>query len=125
MSSIPSEVHLPDLVSLCHFPWQTNPHFDQASEQTTDWILSYNIFDEEGKKRFVGTNGALLGAHTYTYANLEALRTCSDFLNLLFTLDEISDAQEPEGVLETRNCFANALNGIYDDSNVVSRFTKE
>lgn len=120
-----TKIILPDLLSLCKFSWKSNPHFVQAKEQSTDWILSYNIFDEAGRRRFTRTNGALLGAHTYTYANLEELRTCSDFLNLLFTLDEISDDQDMAGVRTTRNAFVNALNGIYDDSSVVSRFTKE
>lgn len=123
--STPSTIRLPDLLSLCRFSWKSNPHFVQAEEQSTEWVLSYGIFDEKGRSRFTRTNGALLGAHTYTYANLEALRTCSDFLNVLFTLDEISDAQDVAGVHATRDAFVNALNGIYDESSVVSRFTKE
>ena len=120
-----TQIKLPDLRTLCPFTWATNPHFVQANEQSTDWVLSYGIFDDEGRARFACTNGALLGAHTYTYADLDKLRTCSDFLNLLFTLDEISDGQDVAGVRATRDAFVNALNGIYDDGSVVSRFTKE
>ncbi|KAI5122525.1 hypothetical protein M0805_005252 [Coniferiporia weirii] len=120
-----STLVLPDLLSVCPFPWKSNEHFSQANSESTDWVLSYGIFANTKRAHFITTNGALLGAHTYTYTNAEVLRTCSDFLNLLFTLDEISDDQDVKGVRETRDAFVNAMNGKYDESSVVSRFTRD
>ncbi|THH10878.1 hypothetical protein EW145_g1031 [Phellinidium pouzarii] len=120
-----TELLIPDLLSLCPFPWSSNPHHSRANKESTEWVLSHGIFANSKRARIISSNGALLGAHTYTYANADVLRTCSDFLNLLFTLDEISDDQDINGVRRTRDAFVNALNGKYDDNSVVSRFTKD
>ena len=110
---------------MCSYSWKANQYFNQVEKQSTDWMLSYGAFDERVRERLVSTNAGLLAVYVYTYADYDALRTCSDFFNLLFMLDEVSDDQDVTGVRETRDAFVNALNGTYDEESVVSRSTRE
>lgn len=122
---IPSQIKLPDLLSLYPYTWKTNPLLDQVEKQSTDWVLSYGGFDDEVRKGIIRARAPLLGGHVYTNAGLDALRTCCDFLNLTFTIDEITDVQDVVGARATRDAIVNALNGIYDESSTVSKLTRE
>lgn len=58
---------------------------------------------------FILGSNELLASHTYPQANYDTFRTCCDFINLLFVIDEISDDQSGEGAKLTGKVFLNAI----------------
>lgn len=121
---------LPDLHSMC--PWRAslNPHHAEVAAASSAWALSYDIFkhipNEKKHDFFLKRGGELLCAYAYPYAAPEMLRTACDFLNLLFTIDEVSDEQDGAGAQTTAESVVRALSDeSYDDDSVLCKMTKE
>ncbi len=127
----PSNIYtLPDLHSMC--PWRAslNPHHAAAAAASSAWVLSYDIFqlisDEKKHDFFIKRGSELLCAYAYPYAAQEMLRTACDFVNLLFTIDEVSDEQDGAGAQKTAQIVLCALSDeSYDDDSVLCTMTKE
>jgi len=100
---------LPDLHALHPFKGGQNPLFEVVRKESRDWINSFEILPENLRAGFTATYGELLASYTYPYAPHAVLRVCADFVNVLFTLDEVSDDQGPEAARETINLFLRAL----------------
>ncbi len=94
------KIILPDLVSSCPFKWSVNPHYERARDESGAWIDGFKVFTDRKRALFNIYNSELLPALAYPYAGFEELRTCCDFINLLFVFDEISD-ELAEGKLES------------------------
>ena len=90
-----------------------------------DWVFSYSDLNDDVHTSLIRTRGPLLAGHTYTNASFDTLRTCCDFMNLIFVIDDVCDAHDIAGVRATRNAFVDALNGTYDENSMVSRCTRE
>ncbi|TDL25607.1 terpenoid synthase [Rickenella mellea] len=116
---------LPDLIPLCPFPWATSPHYKKAGAESAAWIDSYNIFSNRKRAFFVQSSNELLVSHVYSYAGYEEFRTCCDFVNLLFVVDEISDDQSGSGARETGDSFLRAMLDTACDGSVLSQITKQ
>ena len=117
---------LPDLHSLC--PWKAcfNPHHDAAAAASSQWVLSYNALKGKKLEFFKEGGSELLCAWAYPYAGYEELRTCCDFVNLLFTIDEISDDQSGRDATVTGLSVLNAMkDDSYDDGTTLCAMTKE
>ncbi|TCD63577.1 terpene cyclase [Steccherinum ochraceum] len=68
----------------------------------------------------------LLVSHAYPYADYDQFRTCCDFVNLLFVVDEISDDQTGEDASATGLVYLNAVaDADWDDGSVLAKMTKE
>ena len=119
-----TELVLPDLVSICPFPWSESPYHAQGSAESTQWALSYNLFADRRRAVFIMENGAILASYVYSYAGYKEFRTCVDFLNVLFILDEVSDHQDEAGVRETEEILRRALYGEKCDGSPLSRLLK-
>jgi len=115
---------LPDLLALCPFPWSTNPHKGAAAAAAA-WVDSFNIFSDRKRAFFLQSSCELLVSHTFSYAGYEEFRTCCDFVDLTFVIDEISDEQSGAGARETGDAFLRAMGEEPCDGSVVSRMTKE
>lgn len=121
-----SEVlRLPDLIGLCPFPVSSNPHCAQAGVESAAWIERYNVFSERNRSFFLQLCGERLVSRAYPYADFESARTCCDFMNLVFVLDEISDDQDGAGARETGDTFLKAMSDEPCDGSLLSRITKE
>lgn len=117
---------LPDLHAVCPFKGSTNPHYTRASSESNRWISSFKIFSEEKLAFFRNSGAELLCSHVYYYTGYEQLRTCCDFVNLLFTIDEISDDQNAEDASRTGKIFIQALRDAeYDDNSILCKMTKQ
>ncbi|CAL1716798.1 unnamed protein product [Somion occarium] len=79
---------LPDLLSMCPLKGSVNPHYQKAAAESSAWINSYNVFSDQKRAFFIQGSNELLVSHTYPYADYEQFRTCCDFVNLLFVVDE-------------------------------------
>lgn len=61
--------------------------------------------------------------HIYSY---EQFRTCCDFVNLLFVVDEVSDEQSGKDARATGEIFLNAMHDPeFDDESTLCSITKE
>lgn len=116
-----SELLLPDLISICPFPWSPSPYHVRGSDESMQWVDSYNIFADRKRAFFIMENGAILASYVYSYAEYEEFRTCVDFVNVLFILDEVSDNQDEEGVRKTADVLRRALTGQEGDNSSLSR----
>ena len=129
MSSLPSSYSLPDLHQLC--PWKAllNPHYHVAAAASSDWVLHHlhNVVESGGKPQFWKEEySELLCAYGYPYAEAEKLRTCCDFINLLFAIDEVSDHQGGKDAKSTAATVLNAMKDeAYDDGTVLCKMAKE
>lgn len=99
------------------------------SAAASEWVLQYApaVISSKDKIPFFGQKGSpLLAALIYPYADAERLRTCCDFLNILFVIDEVSDRQGRREVQATAATVLNAMkNDAYDDGTVLCRMIKE
>lgn len=117
---------LPDLHGICHLKATFNPHYVAARAASAEWVLSYNVFTGKKLEFFKQGGSELLCAWVYPYAGLEQLRTACDFVNLLFTIDEISDEQSSKGAMATGEIFLRTMkDDAYDDGSKLCRMTKE
>ena len=129
MYSSTTSYRLPDLHSHCSWKSAVNPHYDEVAPASSDWTLSYVYRIPELQHRaetFRRTSSELLAAYTFPHANAEQLRMCCDFVNLLFVIDEITDAQSGKDAAASRAIVLSAMHGdgSYDDS-ALSRMTQE
>ncbi|THV02877.1 terpenoid synthase [Dendrothele bispora CBS 962.96] len=117
---------LPDLLALCPLKGATNPHHQEAGAESSAWINSFNVFTDKKRAFFVQGCNELLVSHTYPYAGYEQFRTCCDFVNLLFVVDEVSDDQNGRDARQTCQNFLDAMtNPENSDCSTLSQITRE
>ncbi|KAH6909048.1 isoprenoid synthase domain-containing protein [Coprinopsis sp. MPI-PUGE-AT-0042] len=126
MRSRETHFTLPDLLSACPLEDATNPWYKQAGAESRAWINSYNIFTDRKRAFFIQGSNELLCSHVYCYAGYEQFRTCCDFVNLLFVLDEISDDQNGQDARSTGRVFVEAMKDAdWDDGSILAKITHE
>ncbi|KAL5535010.1 hypothetical protein ACEPAF_3101 [Sanghuangporus sanghuang] len=118
---------LPDLESLAPFNRAgCSPLYSSSERESTEWMLSHGIFPNRRSDWLLATHPEFLGAYIYPYADANGLRIATDVLTILFTLDEVTDSQEGQEALPTRNTFVKALTGkSIDVMSPIAVFTKE
>ena len=117
---------LPDLLAVCPFQGSTNPHYEKAASESRAWVNRYHLFEGKKLAYFLSGSNELLVSHTYPYAGYDQLRTCCDFVNLLFVVDEISDDQDGRGARATGEIFLNAMRYLdWYDGSALSQMTRE
>ncbi|KAI0077886.1 terpenoid synthase [Panus rudis PR-1116 ss-1] len=117
---------IPDLHSVCLLKGATNPHYAKAAPESSAWINSYNLFSDKKRAFFIQGSNELLVSHTYPYADYEQFRTCCDFVNLLFVVDEVSDEQNGSDARVTGNIFLQVMRDPeWDDGSPLASMTRE
>ncbi|OCH95452.1 terpenoid synthase [Obba rivulosa] len=125
-STSPQQFFLPDLLSVCPLRGSTNPHYAQAAVESSAWVNGYNLFTDRKRAYFIQGSNELLVSHTYPYAGYEQFRTCCDFVNLLFVVDEVSDEQGGKDARGTGNVFLKAMcNADWNDGSPLANMTKD
>ncbi|KZT07700.1 terpenoid synthase [Laetiporus sulphureus 93-53] len=127
MFSAPRQFVLPDLLAVTPFKGSTNSHYSKAAKESNAWVNSYNVFSDRKRAFFIQGSNELLVSHTYPYAGYEQFRTCCDFVNLLFVVDEVSDEQNGQGARETGSVFLSMMCDptTCDDNSALAKMTKE
>ena len=126
MSSSPKSFVLPDLIPLMPFKGSVNPHYERASKSSSAWVNGYKIVPDRKRAFFQQGGSELLCAYAYSYAGYEELRTTMDLVNILFTVDEVSDEQNGKDAYKTGRVFLNALRDPdWDDGSALSQMTRE
>ncbi|THV01930.1 terpenoid synthase [Dendrothele bispora CBS 962.96] len=125
-SQTPNQFILPDLLSSCLLKRGINPHYQEAAAESAAWLGSHNILSDKKRAEVISNHNELLVAHTYPYAEYEQFRTCCDFVNLLFIIDECSDEQNGQDAHATGKIFLDALRDADNqDSSPLAVMTKE
>ncbi|KAI0370356.1 terpenoid synthase [Pilatotrama ljubarskyi] len=117
---------LPDLLSQCPLKGATNPHYAQAAAESSAWVKSYNVLSDRKLAFLLQGSSELLVSHAYPYAPYEQFRTCCDFVNLLFVVDEVSDDQNGKDARRTGEVFLNTMRyPDWDDGSALAKMTRE
>ena len=119
---------LPDLPGTCQDPFSPsfNPHYEAIASESKVWIDSLGILSGEKQKYFSNSAFEFLAAHTYPYADREGYRTCCDYLNTTFILDDYSDDEGGEGARRMADSFMNALRDpTWDDGTPFAKMARE
>ncbi|KAI0711928.1 terpenoid synthase [Cerioporus squamosus] len=117
---------LPDLLAACPLKGSTSPHYTQACAESRAWVNGYHMFRGSKLAFFLQGSNELLVSHTYPYAGYDQFRTCCDFVNLLFVVDEVSDDQDGQGARHTGEVFLNAMRyPDWDDGSPLAQMTRE
>ncbi|CCM04975.1 uncharacterized protein FIBRA_07173 [Fibroporia radiculosa] len=126
MSSAARQFVLPDLLAAVPFKGATSQHYTKAAAESSAWVNSYNLFGDRKRAEFIQGSNELLVSHTYPYADYEQFRTCCDFVNLLFVVDEVSDEQNGKDARATGEVYLNAMrHQDWDDGSALSKMTRE
>ena len=119
---------LPDLPGTCKVPFSPsfNPNYEAVAPESKVWIDSLKILSGEKQVYFSNSAFEFLGAHTYPFADREGFRTCCDYLNTTFILDDYSDDEGGEGARRMADSFMNALRDpTWDDGTPFARMARE
>lgn len=118
---------LPDLLCISTpFKPSMNPHWAKAASESSAWVSSYNIFSDQKLTEFIACSLELLTAYTYPHADYDSFRTCCDFMNLTFVIDELSDLQNGEDARLTGDIYLNALRDAeWTGGSALAEMTKE
>ncbi|KAF5366980.1 hypothetical protein D9758_003966 [Tetrapyrgos nigripes] len=117
---------LPDLLAQCPLKGTTNPYYREAGAESSAWINAFNVFTDKKRAFFALGCNELLVAHTYPYAGYVEFRTCCDFVNLLFVVDEVSDEQNGRDARRTGQIFLDAMtNPDNQDPSTLAQITRE
>ena len=117
---------LPDLYAVCPLKGQSSPHYEEAAAQSREWVNGYKLFKGAKLAYFLQGNNELLVSHTYPYAPFDQFRTCCDFVNLLFVVDEVSDEQDGYNARVTGEIFLNSMRyPDWDDGSALAKMTRE
>lgn len=117
---------LPDLLAVCPLQGSTNPYYEKAASESRAWVNQYHLFHGKKLQYFLSGSNELLVSHTYPYAGYDQFRTCCDFVNLLFVVDEVSDEQDGQGARATGQVFLNAMRyPDWDDGSALAQMTRE
>ncbi|TFK72973.1 terpenoid synthase [Pluteus cervinus] len=126
MNSSTKYFKLPDLLASCPFPVAISPYYAEAAAESRAWVNSYNILTDRKRAFLLQGFSELLCSYVYPYAGYQQLRTCCDFVNLLFVVDEVSDEQSGEDAEATGNIFLNALKDPkWDDGSSLAKMTRD
>ncbi|KAI9060972.1 terpenoid synthase [Trametes sanguinea] len=122
----PQQFTLPDLLAVCPLVGSTNPYYEQAAAESSAWVKSFNILSERKLAFLLQGSSELLVSHAYPYAPYEQFRTCCDFVNLLFVVDEVSDDQNGKDARRTGEVFLNVMRyPDWDDGSALAQMTRE
>jgi len=117
---------LPDLISMVPFRFASNPHFKRGSAESAAWIDSFNVFRDRKRADFIQSCTELLVSYGYPSAAYEEFRTCCDFMNIVFLLDEICDDQDEGDSRSTGETFLRALGaGDENETSSLGLITKQ
>ncbi|KAI0783613.1 isoprenoid synthase domain-containing protein [Abortiporus biennis] len=124
--TLPKTFVIPDFFSFCPFRYECNPYHDISVVQSRDWIASYGLFDADRLALFHKGEHELLASYAYPDADLEHIRTCHDYINLLIAVDDVADEQDSDGATHTMTtCIKAFRNPEWDDGTNLTRMCKD
>jgi hypothetical protein len=123
----PTKIILPDLVSHCEFKKRVSRHRKQITTETKRWLFKGGNLTGKKRDAFHGLKAGLLTSMCYPDAGCPQLRVCNDFLTYLFHLDNLSDDMDNRGTRSTADVVLNSLYHPHTDRSParVGKMTRE
>ena len=127
MAQATSRIIFPDLFSLSSpFHDATNPFWKRCVAESRRWVTDFEVLADRPRALFFQYQTELLASHCYPYADYDEFRTCCDFNNLLFILDDMTDQQCADDARKTGDIFVQALRDpTCSDGSGIARMTAE
>lgn len=127
MDNSATHFFLPDLFKVCPLPLGgANEHYAVGAAESRAWIDAFDMFADKKRAEFIQGCNELLVSRTYPYVGKEEFRTCCDFVNLLFVVDEVSDEQNGVEARKTGETFLNVMRDpSWDDGSKLAQITRE
>ncbi|KAI0121702.1 terpenoid synthase [Xylariales sp. AK1849] len=96
----PEYFYMPNL--LRDFDWNRglNPHYKQAKAESDAWLEGLRPFNSLGHKIYNGWDFCYLAAASYPKSSFFTFRSCCDLMNTFFVIDEQTDNQPIDDVIE-------------------------
>ena len=116
---------LPDLLKICDYAWGLHPDYQKVEVESAEWLRKYDVVKDKELTRVLRTSCGLLCSYVYYYTTYDKLRTSTDFMNLLFVIEELTDTQAAVDVKEAAAVFLQALRTGECDGSPFSRMTNE
>ncbi|KAF9449745.1 terpene synthase [Macrolepiota fuliginosa MF-IS2] len=105
----PDHFILPDLVADCPYTPRSNPNCYEQARKSEKWLLSYAKHNPKKTAKFMGLKAGELTASCYPDADARHLRTCDDFMNYLFNLDDWLDEFDVNDTNGMHECCIGAM----------------
>ena len=122
------QFRIPDLHRFITFPYP-GPHPDatRAERESIDWLSSYEPFGPVGatRKFYEKARVGILGGYGYPYGSYEGMRACTDFINVIITLDEMTDHMSGKDAREIMVNHLRVLFGGECDGSPISKISAE
>ncbi|KAJ7204178.1 isoprenoid synthase domain-containing protein [Mycena pura] len=109
MTTVPSTITLPDTLSSWPWPRQVNPHYEEISFESAQWVKSFGLFSPNAQVAFDRCNFGLLAALAYPLLKKEHLRSAADFMAALYCFDEYTDQGDEAFVRQAADAAKDAL----------------
>ena len=126
--SAPTIILLPDLVSYCKFDLNINRHNKLVSVESNQWFFNGDPdIDQATRRAFLGLKSGRFAAMCFPNVGYPQLRVCSDWLNWIFHLDNLSDDMDDRGIDKVANVVMNSFYHphTYYSPARLNRMTKE
>ncbi|KAG9313630.1 terpenoid synthase [Chiua virens] len=110
----PTTIRLPDLVSHCKFDLHIDRSHKRVSVESMGWLFDGDPdLDEPSRRAFHGVKAGKLAAMCYPNVGYPQLRACTDFLNWLIHLDNLSDDMTDRSIENVAEVVMNSLHQPY------------
>ncbi|KAF8175946.1 terpenoid synthase [Mycena galopus ATCC 62051] len=105
----PAMIKLPDTLS--SWPWLrlVNPHYQEVSAASAQWVEAFGLFNPKAQTAFDRCNFGLLAALAYPRLDKEHLRSAADFMAALYCFDEYTDQGDEVFVRQAAEIVKGAL----------------
>lgn len=121
---------LPDLFSVSPFPSAIHSERSKGTEESIAWICGEDALGTKDinaqahwTKLFKRWDVPLLTAYAYPYASYDKYRFCSEFVQMQFAIDEITDSLSGEEVKEKVELHIRVLLDGQCDGSPISRMS--
>ncbi|KAI0328231.1 terpenoid synthase [Cubamyces sp. BRFM 1775] len=115
---------IPEL--LAHWPWPRaiNPLYEEVSKEASCWFQSFKLFTPQSQHALDRGDSSRIAAMAVPHGSRDHLRSCMDYMHVLFTIDEYTDKQPPSTVRAlVDSCLAIMHHdGYYDCPTVFDEF---
>ncbi|KAG6331884.1 hypothetical protein ID866_7206 [Astraeus odoratus] len=105
----PATFILPDLHSICHYPFQMHPKLEEVSRASEKWLADLGNLDEAWISRFKAAKLTALVAGYHPDADVDRFRVFADYMGWVVLMDDWLDYYHQEAARDLRECCMHAF----------------
>lgn len=117
---------LSDILAMIPYPARRHPDTDIVSAAANDWLLSLVDYTPAQEHEFRGLKAGFLTGRCYVDCGREQLRAITDYIDLLFYLDDWSDESAASSTQDAADIVMNILYHptTYSSDTTIGKITK-